>query len=1402
MNTLEGSQVPKDETNAPQSAPGGTVTFLFTDIEGSTKLLEHLREQYAIVLADQRKILREGFKRWNGFEIDTQGDSFFVAFTRAIDAVCCVVEAQKALMEHEWPQGADVRVRMGLHTGEPIIVRTGYVGMDIHRAARIAAAGHGGQVLVSQTTHDLTYQDLPKGISLRDLGSYKLKDIRYPQQIFQLDIDNLPSEFPALKTLSAEEEPPTPGEPPYKGLIYFDEADAGWFFGRDLVIARLNEAIQSQRFLAVIGASGSGKSSVVRAGLVPALKHSGGHWQIHVLTPGAHPLESLAVELTRDSQSASTTVNLMDDLRSDPRCLHIVVQKQVADAKLTPRLLLVVDQFEELFTLCRDAEERQAFVDNLLYAVQSEGGAVSVLIALRADFYQHLAEYSGLRTLFAKQQEYIGAMSAEELRQAIEEPAKRGGWEFSPGLVDLILYDIGASEGHQPEPGALPLLSHALLETWNRRRGNLLNLRAYSEAGGVRGAIARTAENVYKRELTPSQQEIARNIFLRLTELGEGTQDTRRRVSILELIPPAPYGDPQQVEEVLVKLADARLVTTSEGTAEVAHEALIREWSTLREWLSQDREGLRVHRRLTEATQEWELMEHDPGSLYRGARLAQALEWSENNPRQMNAQELTFLAASREASERDMLEREAQRQRELEAAQKLAETQTTAARKLRGRAWLLAGAMALALILATAALFLGNQASQRANLATSRELANAATNNLSIDPERSVLLSLEALKKADSLEARNALHQALPELHLLRSFLAHDSAVTAVTYSPDGKFLASASADRSVKIWNTQTGDLLQTIQFEKDTWDVAFSPDGKILAISTYTQTVGVDPESGQQLFSLKGKEVGWTTGYDLGASRLAFSPDGKLLAVANMDGHPVVWDLATQKIILILTGHAAMIRFIDFSPDGNLLATGSDDGTVRVWDAESGQQVIALAQSTTSWYGVHFSPDGLRLAAVNEGSALKVWQVDGWIELMSLTRPEAGGFRNLAWSPDGKTIATASYDGVTRIWDAASGQELLNLPGHISTVLDVDFSPDGSRLVTCGIDKTIKTWDTGLGKELLTIKADSDNVRLAYNPDGSQLATVGVSGTPAIWDAVSGKLLRTLPATNPPHTLLSIAYNPDGTRLAAGSADGNVTMWDLENDHIALSWPAHSNSIAGINFSSDGKRLATSSHDGLVKIWDATSGQELITFDGHAQHAPSPQLQMVFGVAFSPDGQRVASAGFDGAVRVWDSTTGKEIFSVTDGNAIGFGSVAFSPDGKLIAAGEFDSPLIIIDAVSGKILHRSTGHSAAILDVRFSSDSKFVASASFDRLAKLWDATSGQELASYYGNPKNAWSVSLSPDGKYLEAGGWDGTARTYIINLDELINLAKMRVTRPLTTEECQKYLHVEQCPVEGH
>jgi len=434
---LKGAQAPRRTKTAQ---PSGTVTFLFTDIAGSTRLLDKLGEKYAAVLAEHHQIMRTAIQKWNGREVDTQGDAFFVTFPRALDAVQCAAEGQRVLAAHAWPQGEPLGVRMGLHTGEPLIASTGYVGMDVHRAARIGDAGHGGQVLLSQTTRELVIHDLPQGMSIRDLGEHRLKDIKYPTPIYQLVIEGLQTDFPPLKTKFTGSEAPTPGEPPFKGLQYFDEADSDLFFGRELLTAKLVKRLRDTQFLSVIiGASGSGKSSLVRAGLIPALKKGellmdgskppagSTDWKVHVITPSAHPLEALATELTRDSESVTATATLMDDLTKDPRSLALFLARQNAKR----HTLLVLDQFEELFTLCRDEFEREAFIDNLLTTVSSskeedrDEGRITLILALRADFYAHLAQYPELRDAVAKQQEYIGPMTTDELRRAIEKPAKR-----------------------------------------------------------------------------------------------------------------------------------------------------------------------------------------------------------------------------------------------------------------------------------------------------------------------------------------------------------------------------------------------------------------------------------------------------------------------------------------------------------------------------------------------------------------------------------------------------------------------------------------------------------------------------------------------------------------------------------------------------------------------------------------------------------------------------------------------------------------------------------------------------------------------------------------------------------------------------------------------------------------
>jgi WD40 repeat protein/class 3 adenylate cyclase len=1386
---LKGTQMPHRPVQ-----PSGTVTFFFTDIEESTNLLDKLGDQYATLLADHHKIMRDAVQKWNGREVDTQGDAFFVTFARSLDAVQCAAEAQRALASHSWLHNQPLRVRMGLHTGEPLIASTGYVGMDVHRAARIGDAAHGGQVLLSQTTRELVMHDLPKGVTIRDLGEHRLKDLKFPTPIYQLVIEGLAHDFPPLRTKFTGSETPTPGEPPFKGLQYFDEADSDLFFGRELLTAKLVNRLRETGFLSVIiGASGSGKSSLVRAGLIPALKkgetlpdgtrppEGSRDWRVHVITPTAHPLQALATELTRDSESVTATATLMDDLMQDPRSLALFLNRQ----NPKQHTLLALDQFEELFTLCRDEFEREAFIDNLLMTLNQNGGNTTLILTLRADFYAHLAQYPELRDAVAKQQEYIGPMATEELRRAIEEPAKRGHWVFEPALVDLILRDVG------DEPGALPLLSHALLETWKRRAGHTLTLKGYADAGGVRGAIAHTAESVYQN-LSSEEQTIARNIFLRLTELGEGTEDTRRRASLDELLSQAENAD--EVRSVLNTLAEARLVTLGDDTAEVAHEALIREWPTLREWLNQDRESLRLHRHLTEAAHEWELLERDAGALYRGAHLAQAREWAILHPNALNAGERAFLEASNDLEQSEIAEREAQQRRELEAAQKLIEAQSRSAQQLRRRALFLTGAFVLALILAGFAVFFQVQAKQNAITATSRELAAAAISNLDADPERSILLALQAEKTAHTTEAENALHRSILASRVVL-VLRHDAEVWTVTYSPDGKHIATASQDKMGRIWDAKTGQLLITLKGHTESVNgIAYSPDGKRLATTSDDHTAKVwDAATGKELLTL--------VGHAGVVKRIAFSPDGNRLVTTSVDGTAKVWDALTGKELLTFSGHTNQVLDVAFDPNGKRVATCDGDSAVRIWDPSSGKELLVLPFTESKWVGaIAFSRDGTRIAATGGGIS-KVWDAITGEVLFKGNLGHIAQPLDIAFSPDGKLIATGGEDQKAKVWDPLTGQVLYTLSGHTVDINSVTFSPDGTRLATAGYDYTVRVWDITPAKEALFIPF-ANNVtsgwswRLAYSRDGTRILTDYTDSNARIWNATSGKELLQFSGHN--SYALNTAYSSDGKLVATVNEDNTITIWDGQTGKQKITLAGHEDFIPQTSFSPDGTRLASASLDGTIIIWDLSSGKALFTLQGPVTELNGKAYSVGgFGsVAYSPDGEHLVSGDRHGNGAIWDATTGEKTFELP-GPTDGIWGIAYSPDGKYVALGGHTGAIGIWNATTGKKILTLRGHTTEVAAITFSPDGKLIATASIDGTAKVWDATTGLNLLTLPVDSRGAGGVSFSPDGKRLAVGGASGIY-VFVLPMDELVALAKSRLTRSLTTEECQQYLHVPTCP----
>jgi hypothetical protein len=718
---------------------------------------------------------------------------------------------------------------------------------------------------------------------------------------------------------------------PFRGLAPFREEDAPFFFGREALTQWLVEALREDRFLAVIGPSGSGKSSVVLAGLIPALRRGdlpgSDGWDIVTLQPGERPLEALAAVvallLAEGVESVAATRRLLDDLAADERSLHLATKLALARRPQGERLVLVVDQFEELFTLCRDETARRAFLNNLLYASGVAGGQTIVVLTMRADFYPRCLTYPDLAARLESGQVAVTPMTEEELRQAIELPTQKVALAFEKGLVDAILDDVLG------EPGALPLLQYALLELWQRREGKRLTFQAYHEIGGVEGAIARRAEEIYAG-FTRQEQGLVWRVMMRLVQPGIGTEDTRRRVTWKEL-ETSEVSETSEVWAVVQTLADARLVTTSRDPAsrqvavEVAHEALIRGWPRLRGWLDEDRAALLTHRRLTEAAQEWERLGKDEGALLRGARLAETEGWAEKHGQEMNPQEQEFLEASQSFEEREHRE-----------------TRQRVRRTIAG----LVGALVVISILVLLAFRQSQIALQKQKIASSRELSTAALNNLNVDPERSLLLAMEAVQVSHTFEAEDALRQALLASHVRATLRGHEAWVNSAAFSPDGKWVVTASYDETARVWASATGNEMVVLHHEGTVWSAAFSPDGQWVVTAGGDGKVRVwDVSTALNTKAATGVEMAVLRGRGGWVSSAAFSPDGKLVVTVGGPDNPVqVWEVDTNRELAVLRGHEAWVNSAAFSPDGQWVVTASDDRTARVWEASTGRELAVL--------------------------------------------------------------------------------------------------------------------------------------------------------------------------------------------------------------------------------------------------------------------------------------------------------------------------------------------------------------------------------------------------------------------------------------------------------------------------
>ena len=1147
---------------------------------------------------------------------------------------------------------------------------------------------------------------------------------------------------------------------PYKGLRAFLESDALEFHGRDSLIDELLHAVGAHTVVTVTGPSGSGKSSVVRAGLVPRLRAGGlpgsRSWLVTDMYPGSYPFEELEAALLR--VAVERPAGLIDELSSDDRGLLRVTKQILPDDG--SQLVLLIDQFEELFTAVASEDTRRRFLDNLVAVATDERSRVRVLLTLRADYFHRPLEYPAFGQILSDGLVTVTPMSTDGLAQAITAPARGVGVEVEPGLVERVIGDV------EEQPGGLPLLQYALTEMFSGREGDRLTIAAYEATGGVLAAVGRRAEVLYG-ELPQAGREAARQLFLRLVTVDEeASGDTRRRVRQSELTGLAV--DRQALDQAINQFGTFRLLSfdtdpiTRSPTVEVAHEALLREWPRLRDWVDDLREDLLLHRRINAATREWIESGRDPSFALRGGRLEQAEAWQTRTDMALSEDEREYVTASR--------------------AQQDAETASTRRRRRRLILALVAGMVVLAVISAIA-LVQWRSSDREARAAASRELAAAAVANLDVDPERSILLALEAVERtraADGTvvrEAEEALHRAVKASRLVRA-IPQGGQVIAV--SSDGSQVVVGGADGRATVWDLGTGDELLSLGGPEGTPGVAFSPDDRLIATTHTDGTVRVwDAGTGRELHVMRGH-----TGL---ARRPVFSRDGHWLATAGMDRTVRIWDVETGSARMTLTGHQGETFSADFSPDGSRLASASDDGTARIWDLASGA-VVKVEGHVWGVHDVAFSPDGTRLATASFDGMARLWDAESGAPI----RTFAGGdsLHAVAFSPDGTRLATGGSGGTATVWDAETGRQLMALAGHTTEVTDLGFTPDGARLITTSsFDGTTRVWDVSIagGRDWLTVPgAELILTGVAFGPDGARFAAPAEPSGVTVWDTESGAEVRTLTGYEP--KLTTVAWSPDGRRLAAGS-DLTMTppVWDVRTGELLFTLAGHDDTVRSVAFSPDGTRMVTGGWDATVRLWDAATGEQL-----RSLAAPAP----VLSVGFSPDGGHIVAGVEADAVVVWDATTREQLRTISTGQGI-VNDVAFGLDGILFTGGG-DGTTKAWDLVSGAERMTLRGHRAVIGQVAVSPDGTTVATTSDDGTTKLWDAAAGRELLTLLGHRLLVYGVDFSPDGRLLATASPDGTVALHLVPIDEFVELARERVARSLTGDECRQYLHRERCP----
>ena len=1099
---------------------------------------------------------------------------------------------------------------------------------------------------------------------------------------------------------------------PYVGLAAFQERDSVRFFGREHEITALMGQLHNHSMVTVTSASGTGKSSFVRAGVLPALARSGQRWEWFIVRPGRQPLEALARVLEQVTPTGSANGGDRGggptgaSLAAAPGALGTALRARCHERRT--RIVLFVDQFEELYTMGAVRGVRERFVRCLEAVGDDASSPLRVVLSMRSDFLDRVAEDRAFMNEITHGLWLLPPMARDQLRRALLQPLSDVGYalEDRDRLTETILDTLESTRV------PLPLLQFTAAHLWDLRdrERKCISAASYEALGGVAGALSVQADKVLAG-LSAQELRLARIVFTSLVT----EERTRAIVSLEELRALTPEG--AQLEALVQRLAEARLllletdVRTGEATAEICHESLIERWHTLGQWLSEDQEASAFRARLRDAARTWHKQDQSEGLLWRGQAADDAGRWLNHWQRDLPASPASADAVGLGPHDRAYLE----------AVVGLA----TRTRKRRKR--LVAAAFALVSAIAVVIAILANQALQQAALAdekaTLAESESIRARNASrmasareyqSDPTLVLALVREMEQAAEPGRwrdlARWALHEGVAAI-----VLPHDDAVSFAAYSPDGDRIVTASRDNVVRVWNADgSGEPVLLQGHQGQVWSAAFSPDGGHIVTASHDKTARI------------------------------WNADGA--------GEPIVLGGAGQK------GHADVVWSASFSPDGTRVVTASWDRSARVWNADGTGEPLVLSGHEHVVYDAAFSPDGQRIVTASRDKTARIWNANGAGTPLVLT-----GHQGALWSarfhPSGERIVTASDDKSVRVWNANGKGVPLVLDGHEELVMSAQFSADGDRIVSASYDKTARIWDANDGRLQLTLKGHGDMVRSAmFSPDGAHVVTGSYDRTTRIWDA-SGK---DAPVVLKGHQGLvySATFSSDGARVATASYDKTARVWNSDGSGTPIVLEGHQALVLTAAFSPDDARIVTASYDKTVRVWSADGADAPLVLSGH--QAP------VVSAAFSPDGAHIVSASLDQTARVW-AADGKAAPMVLAGHEGALSSAAFSPDGTRIVTASHDKTARVWRTDGGGTPVVLEGHQDVVSSAAFSPDGAHIITISRDKTARLWNADGGGTPLIIEGHGAGALTGTRVGDGVFRPDG-----ARIAMVSEDKTIRV----------------------------